>query len=84
MSSIKLIYIKKVPKFMIPIPLLEKFCSQSFVTRIAVNQMTRHSYKPIKLRNVNTIREGMRNVAIQKREINYVKIKIIALVINFR
>ena len=71
-------------KFMIPISLLEKFGSQSFVTSIEVSQMTRYSSKTNMLRNVNTIRRGRRNIAIQKWEINNVKIKIIAFAINFR
>ena len=66
---------------MIQIPLL-KFGSQSFVTSIEYSQMASHSYKPNKLRNVNTNRGDTRNGAIKKREINNVKIKIIAFVIN--
>ena len=69
---------------MTPVHLMEKFCSQNCVTSIDVSQMTRHSCKPNKLRNVNTIRRGPRNTAIQKREINNVKIKIIAFVIISR
>ena len=67
------------------IPLLEKFGSQSFVKSIEISLMTRYSCKPNKLRNVNTIRKGTRNVAIQKQEINNAKIKIIIItfIINF-
>ena len=43
MSTIKIR--KSVPNFMIPIPLLEKFGSQSFVASIEVSQMTRYSSK---------------------------------------
>ena len=39
---------------MIPVSLLEKFGSQSFVTSTEISQMTRYSYKPYRLRNVNT------------------------------
>ena len=69
-------------KFLIPILLLVKFGCQSFVTKIEVSQMSRHSVKPNKLRNVNTLRRGTRNVAIPKRELKKVKIKIIVFVIN--
>ena len=37
-----------------------------------------------KLRNVYTIRSTTRNITIQKRKIYYIKIKVIALIINFR
>ena len=40
--------------------------------------MTRNSIKSNKLRNVNTVRDGTGN---EKREIYYVKIKVIALII---
>ena len=46
--------------------------------------MIADSSKPKKLRNVYTIRETARNVTIQKRKIYYIKIKVIALIINFR
>ena len=44
--------------------------------------MTRHSSKPNKLRNVNPVRDSAVNVTIQKWKIYYIKIKIIALIIN--
>ena len=44
--------------------------------------MTRHFIKSNKLRNVNTVRGRTGNVPIQKRKIYYVKIKVIALIIN--
>ena len=71
---------------MIPISLFEKFSLAVKVLSIEVNLMTRHSCKANKLRNVNTIRRGTRNVAIQKnkqkknkkkREFNNVRINII-------
>ena len=46
--------------------------------------MIADSSKPNKLRNVYTIRSTTRNVTIQKRKIYYIKIKVIALIINFR
>ena len=49
-----------------------------------VCNMMADSSKPNKLRNVYTIRSTARNVTIQKRKIYYVKIKVIALIINLR
>ena len=44
---------ESLSKFMIPIALLEKFGSYTFITGIEISHMTRHSSKPNKLRNVN-------------------------------
>ena len=57
---------------MIPITLLEKFGSQSFVTSTEICKVTRHSCS--KLKNVNTIRRTSRFK--NKREMYNVKIKI--------
>ena len=65
--------LKSFPKFMIPIPLLKKFGSQSFDTSTEISQMTRHTCKPNNLKNVNIISRGMKNVGLSKREINIVK-----------
>ena len=46
--------------------------------------MTRHSSKPNKSRNVNPVRGRTGNVTIHKWKIYYIKIKVIALIINFR
>ena len=46
--------------------------------------MIADSSKPNKLRNVYTIRSTTRNVTIQERTIYYIKIKVIAFIINFR
>ena len=81
-STIKLT--KSFSKFMIQIPLFEKFSSQSFVTSIDVSQMAGHSSKRNKMRNINTIRRDTRNGAYKKWEINNIKIKLIAFVLNVR
>ena len=44
--------------------------------------MIANSSKPNKLRNVYTIRSTVRNVTIQKLKIYYIKIKVIAFIIN--
>ena len=41
-------------KFMISISLFEKFCCQNFITSIKVVDMTRHSSKTNKLRNITS------------------------------
>ena len=46
--------------------------------------MTRHSSKPNKLRHINPVRGRTGNVTIQKWKIYYIKIKVIALIINFK
>ena len=48
MSAIK--FGESLSKFMIPIALLEKFGSLTFITGIEINHMSRHSSKPNKLR----------------------------------
>ena len=82
MSAIK--FGESLSKFMIPIALLEKFGSLTFITGIEISHMTRHSSKSNKLRNVNPVRGRTGNVTIQKWKIYYIKIKVIALIINFR
>ena len=69
------------PKFMVPIALLEKFGSYTFITGIEISHMTGHSSKPNKLRNVNPVRGSTGNVTIQKWKIYYIKIEVIALII---
>ena len=54
MSAIK--FGESLSKFMIPIALLEKSGSLTFITGIEINHMTRHSSKPNKLRNINPVR----------------------------
>ena len=53
---------------MIPIALLEKFGSLTFITGIEISHMTRHSSELNKLRNVNPVRDRMGNVTIKKTE----------------
>ena len=66
MSAIK--FGESLSKFMIPIALLEKFSSLTFITGIEISHMTRHASKPNKLRNVNPVRDRTGNVTIQKME----------------
>ena len=54
MSAIK--FGESLSKFMIPIALLEKFDSLTFITGTEISHMTRHSGKPNKLRNVNPVK----------------------------
>ena len=55
---------KRLTKFMISIFLSEKFCCQNLVTSIKVINMTGHSSKSNKLRNINTIGCRTRNITI--------------------
>ena len=64
MSAIK--FGESLSKFMIPVALLKKFGSETFITGIEISHMTRHSGKPNKLRNVNPVRGRTGNVTIQK------------------
>ena len=82
MSAIK--FGESLSKFMIPIALLEKFGSSTFITGIEISHMTAHSSKPNKLRNVNPVRGRQGNVTIQKWKIYNIKIKVIPLILNFR
>ena len=59
------------------ISLSEKFCCQTFITSIKVIDMTRHSGKKSKLRNINTIGCRMMDITIEKWKINNIKIKFI-------
>ena len=51
MSAIK--FGESLSKFTVPIALLEKFGSETFITGIEISHMTGHSSKPNKLRNVS-------------------------------
>ena len=82
LSAIK--FGESLSKFLIPIVILEKFDSSTFITGIEISHTTRHSSKPNKLRNVNPVRGRTGNVTIQKWKIYYIKIKVIAIIINFR
>ena len=74
---------KRLSKFMVPITLFEKFSCLTFITSIKVNYMHTHSSKSYKLKNINFIRGTTWNVVIQKEKIYYIKIKVIAFIINF-
>ena len=68
-------------KFIIPIALLKKFGSLEYVTIIEVSNMRRCSCKANKLRYKYTIRGTSRDIAIEERKINNIKIKIIPFII---
>ena len=73
MSAIK--FGESLSKFMIPIALLDKFGSLTFITGIEINQMTRHSSKPNKLRNINPVRGRTGNVTIKNGKFTISKSK---------
>ena len=79
---------KMFSKFMIPIALLQTFGSLNIyfgiISGVEVCNMIADSSKPNKLRNVYRMGSTTRNVTIQKRTFYYIKIKGIALILNFR
>ena len=70
---------KSLAKLVISITLFEKFSSLTFITSIKVIYMTTLSSKSYKLRNIHSIR----GTTIQKVKIYYIKVKVIAFIINF-
>ena len=74
---------KSLSKLMIPVILFEKFSSETFITSIKVFYVTKHSGKSYKLKDIHSIRGKTWNIAIQKRKIYNIKIKVIALIMNF-
>ena len=70
-------------KFMIPIALLEKCGCYLFILRTEVGNIIAESSKPNKLRNVYTVRSKRGTSPSKNRKIYYIKINVIALIINF-
>ena len=61
---------KRLTKYMICISLSEKFGCQNLITSTKVINMTGHSSKSNKLRNINTIRCRARNIIVYKWKIH--------------
>ena len=70
-------------KFKITIALPKKFGSKGFITVVKVTEIWRSSGESNKLRYVYPIWGIPGDIAIQKREIDYIKIKIVPFIINF-
>ena len=70
-------------KFKITTSLPKKFGSKGFITVVKVIKIWRSSGESNKLRYVFPIRGTPGDIAIQKREIDYIKIKIVPFIINF-
>ena len=81
MSAIK--FRKRLTKFKIIITLPEKFGSKGFITVVKVIKIWRSSSESNKLRYVYPIWGTPGDIAIQKREIDYTKFKIVLFIINF-
>ena len=65
------------------IALPKKFGSKGFITVVKVIKIWRSSGESNKLRYVYPILGTPGDIAIQKREIDYIKIKIVPFIINF-
>ena len=59
---------ESLSKLMIPIPLFEKYGSETFIRSIKVIYMTTHSSNSYKLKNLHPVRGTTWNVTIQKGE----------------
>ena len=70
--------------FIISITLFNNLAVKIKFYVVEVINIRTHSSKTNKLRNINTIGRGARNIYIKKWEIYYFKIKIIQFIINFR
>ena len=79
MSTVK--FGKCFAEFMITTSLLKELGGSEFVTSIEVTNMRRCPGKASKLRYINTIKGTPRDIVIQEREINCIKIKIIPFII---
>ena len=83
MSAIKLKK-KRLMKFMILIALPKELGGKGFITTVEVIYVRRCSSETNKLRYVHSIlRSTPRDITIEEREINYIKIKIVPFIINF-
>ena len=77
-SAIK--FRKRLAKFKVTIALPKKFDSKGFVTAIKITKI-RSSDDSYKLRDVYPFLGTPGDIAIQKREIDYVKVKIVLFII---
>ena len=61
----------------------KKFGSKGFITIVKVIKISKSTGESNKLRYVYPIWRTLGDIAIQKREIDYIKIKIVPFIINF-
>ena len=73
---------KRLTKFKITIALPKKFGSKGFITVVKVIKIWRNSGESFKLRYVYPLWGTPEDMAIQKWEIDYIKIKIVPFIIN--
>ena len=81
MSAIK--FRKRLTKFKITTALPKKFGSKGFITVVKVIKIWRSSGESNKLRYVYPIWGTQGDIAIQKREIDFIKTRIVSFIINF-
>ena len=65
------------------IALPKKFGRKGFITAVKVTKIWRSPGESNKLRYVYAIWGTPGDIAVQKREINYIKIKVVQFIINF-
>ena len=70
-------------KFMITIELPKELGGEGFITTVEVTYVRRCSSVTNKLRYVHSIRGTPRDIAIEDRGIDCIKIKIVPFIINF-
>ena len=68
---------------MITIALPKELGSNDFVTTVEITYVRRCSSETNKLRYVHSMRGESRDITIEEREINYIKIKIVLFTIHF-
>ena len=81
MSALK--FRKRLTKFKTKIILPKKFGSMGFLTAVKVTKIWRSSGESNKSRYVYPIWGMPGDIAIQKRDIDYIKIKIVPFIINY-
>ena len=69
---------------MITVILPKELGCKGFVTTVEVTYARRCSSEMNKLRYVHSIGGTSRDIAVEEREMNYIKIKIVPFIINFR
>ena len=68
---------------MITVALFKELDCKGFVTTVEVTYARRCSSETNKLRYVHSIGGTSSHIAVEEREINYIKIKIVPFIINF-
>ena len=68
---------------MITIAVPKEHGGKGFITTVEVIPIRKCSSETNKMRYVHSIRDTPRDIIIEEREVNYIKIKIVPFIINF-